>query len=178
MKKVIALLLVLSVTTSIGCTGSFNLTRKVYDTHRSQSDKWADELVFLVVSFLPIYGIATFCDAIVFNSIEFWTGENPVAYNPNGPKKFVSKDGDTLILAYNQDTDQITMTSTMANGTSETIVLERTEAAVIAKDVNGNVLYSSIKNDNGGLTVYNDQIQMVKNISAGQFEDLKQQLLK
>lgn len=178
MKKVIALLLVCTVFTSIGCTGSFNLTRKVYDAHRSQSDKWADELVFLVVAILPIYGIATWCDAIIFNSIEFWTDENPIVYNPNGPKKFVSTEGDKLILSYNEDTDEITVTSKTKEGEMETIVLERTDAAVIAKDTEGNILSSSMRKDNGDLALYNDQIQMVKSISANQFEDLKQQLLK
>ncbi len=178
MKKFMALLLVLTVTTSIGCTGSFNLTRKVYDAHRSQSDKWADELVFLVVAILPIYGIATWCDAIIFNSIEFWTDENPIVYNPNGPKKFVSKDGDKLVMSYDEESDQITMTATAADGTTETIILERTDAAVIAKDTEGNILSSSMRKDNGDMTLYNDQIQMVKSISADQFEDLKQQLLK
>ena len=178
MKKFIALLLVCTVFTSIGCTGSFNLTRKVYDAHRSQSDKWADELVFLVVAILPIYGIATWCDAIIFNSIEFWTDENPIVYNPNGPKKFVSKDGDKLVMSYDEDSDSITVTATSPEGESETIVLERTDAAVIAKDSDGNILSSSVKQGNGDLALYNDQIQVVKSMSAGQFDDLKQQLLK
>ncbi|MCA9393882.1 MAG: DUF3332 family protein [Candidatus Omnitrophica bacterium] len=178
MKKVIALLLVLTVTTSIGCTGSFNLTRKVYDAHRSQSDKWADELVFLVVAILPIYGIATWCDAVIFNSIEFWTDENPIVYNPNGPKKFVSTDGDKLVMSYDEKSDAITVTASNADGTTETIILERTDAAVIAKDAEGNILSSSVRGDNGDLALYNDQIQMVKSINADQFEGLKQQLLK
>lgn len=178
MKKFIALLLVCTVFTSIGCTGSFNLTRKVYDAHRSQSDKWADELVFLVVALLPIYGIATWCDAVIFNSIEFWTDENPIVYNPNGPKKFVSKDGDKLVMSYDEKSDQITVTATSPEGKSETIILERTDAAVVAKDAEGNILSSSMRKDDGQLALYNDQIQMVKSMSAGQFDDLKQQLMK
>ena len=48
MKKTIAVVLIAALFTT-GCTGSFNLTRKVYNFHRSQPDKWSDELCFLVV---------------------------------------------------------------------------------------------------------------------------------
>src|ERR1700733_5910107 len=68
MKKTIAVVLIVALFTT-GCTGSFNLTRKVYNFHRSQTDKWSDELCFLLVVLIPVYSIATFADAIVFNSI-------------------------------------------------------------------------------------------------------------
>lgn len=61
-----------------GCTGSFQMTRNVYNFHRSHTDQWQDELLFLAVAILPIYSLATLGDALVFNSIEFWTGRNPV----------------------------------------------------------------------------------------------------
>lgn len=62
-----------------GCYGPFNLTRKVHQWNGQIGDKWANEIVFLVLAWLPVYSIATLADAIVFNSIEFWTGENPVS---------------------------------------------------------------------------------------------------
>src|SRR3989344_3852926 len=77
MKRLLSIL-VLFVFVTTGCTGSFNLTKKVYNWHHSNPDKWLDEGGFLVCILLPIYGISTFADAIVFNSIEFWTGDNPV----------------------------------------------------------------------------------------------------
>lgn len=178
MKKAITLMLILTVTTSIGCTGSFNLTKKVYNAHRSQTDKWADELFFLGCVLIPIYGIATWADAIIFNSIEFWTGENPVALNDNNEKKFVNNKGEEVTVAYNAETDQITLQSKTENGESPKIVLERTDGAVLAKDEAGNILYSSVAKDNGDVTVYNDQIQIVQNFSAKDVETLKQKLNK
>ena len=163
MKKAITFLLILTVASSIGCTGSFNLTKKVYDGHRSQGDKWADELLFLGAVLLPIYGIATFADAVVFNSIEFWTGDNPVVYNDDNNTKFVNKDGEEVTVSYNEESDEITISSTTANGDNPKIVLERAEGAVIAKDESGNVLYSSVAKENGDVTVYDDKLQIVKN---------------
>src|SRR3990167_719927 len=64
MKRILASV-ILVVFVATGCTGSFNLTKKVYNFHRSQSDKWADELCFLLVVLVPVYSLATFADAIV-----------------------------------------------------------------------------------------------------------------
>ena len=61
------------------CFGSFNLTRKLYGFNKDVSkDKFVRELVFLGLNIVPVYGIAGFIDAVVANTVEFWTGENPV----------------------------------------------------------------------------------------------------
>ena len=48
MKKFVAMLIVAAFFAA-GCTGSFGLTKKVYQFHRGQDGKWMDELVFLGV---------------------------------------------------------------------------------------------------------------------------------
>lgn len=63
-----------------GCYGPFYLTRKVWKFNGEVSDnKWIVEVVFLVCSWLPVYGVAVLADAIIFNSVEFWGGKNPMA---------------------------------------------------------------------------------------------------
>ena len=63
-----------------GCYGPFYLTRKVWKFNGEVSDnKWVVELVYLLCTWLPVYAIAGAADAIIFNSVEFWTGENPLA---------------------------------------------------------------------------------------------------
>lgn len=65
---------------SSGCFGSFNLTRKVWTFNKNVSDdKFVQELVFLAFAAIPVYSIAAGLDALIINSIEFWTGENPVS---------------------------------------------------------------------------------------------------
>ena len=62
-----------------GCLGSFQLTRRLYNWNQSFSqDRWIKEAVFLVFIWAPVYGLAELGDGLIFNSIEFWTGKNPV----------------------------------------------------------------------------------------------------
>ena len=66
--------------TTSACFGSFNLTRKLYGWNKGVSEeKFVRELVFLGLIVVPVYSIAGFIDAIVTNSVEFWTGTNPVS---------------------------------------------------------------------------------------------------
>jgi hypothetical protein len=75
------------------CFGRFALTRKIYAFNQDISkDKWIRWLAFLVLVIVPIYGIGTLVDAIFANSVEFWSGKNPIAdagttryaFGPNG----------------------------------------------------------------------------------------------
>jgi hypothetical protein len=68
-----------AVLSTSACFGSFNLTRKLYGFNKDVSkDKFVRELVFLGLNVVPIYGIAGFIDVVVANTMEFWTGENPI----------------------------------------------------------------------------------------------------
>ena len=63
-----------------GCYGPFYLTRKVWKFNGEVSDnKWVVEVVHLICLALPIYSIAGAADGLIFNSIEFWTGSNPLS---------------------------------------------------------------------------------------------------
>lgn len=62
-----------------GCIGRFELTRKVYQFNRDvDPNKWIQWLAFLVLNVVPVYGFAVLIDAVFANSVEFWTGDNPV----------------------------------------------------------------------------------------------------
>jgi hypothetical protein len=63
-----------------GCFGKFSLTRAMWDFNKNISgNKFVQWAVFLVMVIVPVYGIGTLVDALIINSIEFWTGENPIA---------------------------------------------------------------------------------------------------
>ena len=79
--KGIALVLVAAVgALSAGCFGKFQLTRKVYDVNKSIDDKYVRSAATWVL-IIP-YAVTGLLDFLVFNVIEFWTGENPVASTP------------------------------------------------------------------------------------------------
>lgn len=63
-----------------GCIGPFNLTKKLYNWNNNLGDKYVNAIIFFSFStYLPIYGLTLAGDAIIFNTIEFWTGNNPIA---------------------------------------------------------------------------------------------------
>lgn len=80
MKKLIFTVSLACTLFMYSCIGSFGLTRKIYNWNQSMGDKWINEVVFFVLSF-DVYAISVFADAVLFNTIEFWTGNNPVASN-------------------------------------------------------------------------------------------------
>lgn len=173
MKKTLAALFLVCFLTT-GCTGSFNLTRKVYNWHRSQSDKWADEFGFLVCALLPIYGISTFADAIVFNSIEFWTGDNPV----DAPNKVASKnikDGKSeATLSYNSGNQQLMI----ASSGKPTITVEKQGNMVLTKDPSGKMMSASLMNAQGQFLVLNQNLELVKSYSPEEIQAMKAKYTK
>jgi len=79
--KGIALVLVAAVgALSAGCFGKFQLTRKLYDVNQSIDEKYVRSAATWI--FVIPYALTGILDFVVFNVIEFWTGENPVASAP------------------------------------------------------------------------------------------------
>lgn len=76
----VAISLVCSMTLS-SCIGSFTLTNKLLGWNRQVGNKFVNELVFFAFWVLPVYEVSGLADLLVLNSIEFWSGENPVARN-------------------------------------------------------------------------------------------------
>jgi len=77
MKKwICTLVLGLACTSCIGTNSAFNGIRD-WNGEVAES-KWGQEAVHLVCWIVPVYGLALLGDVVIFNSIEFWGGENPV----------------------------------------------------------------------------------------------------
>lgn len=96
-KKYLSVALVLALAGSImttSCIGSFSLTNKLLDWNKSVGDKFVNEVVFIALSVIPIYGITLIADVLVLNSIEFWSGNNPMA---KGKKVIEGNDGKYLV---------------------------------------------------------------------------------
>jgi hypothetical protein len=140
MKRTICCLLaVTAILGTVGCTGPFKLTKKVHAWHRSQADPWVDEIVFLV-SAIFIYPFATLGDAIIFNSIEFWGGENPIATVTNGDE--------SVKMTKNEDG------SLLIEGEKGSIILKKSRYGVSAYDTEGNLLYISHTGEDNKVRVH------------------------
>lgn len=107
--------------TFTSCIGPFNLTHKVLNWNNSVGGKFVNEVVFLAMCIVPVYGVCLFVDSVVLNSIEFWTGKNPVQAGvvkqiegengiytvetlENG-YNITNEEGETMSLLYDQETN-------------------------------------------------------------------------
>lgn len=88
-----------------GCIGSFQLTNNLYDWNTTQiNGEWGQEVVFLAFLIIPVYEVCLLADGLVLNSIEFWTGDNPLTMKA-GEKdsKIVQKGGEIYRLTAEQN---------------------------------------------------------------------------
>lgn len=80
-KRYISIAVILSLAVSIpltSCIGSFSLTKDVMKWNNQVGSKFVNELVFFAFWILPVYQVTALADLIVLNSIEFWSGSNPM----------------------------------------------------------------------------------------------------
>ncbi|MDE6339379.1 MAG: DUF3332 domain-containing protein [Muribaculaceae bacterium] len=73
-----AILLAGSSMAFTSCIGSFALTNRVLAWNKQVGSKFVNELVFFAFWVLPVYEVTSLADLFVVNSIEFWSGTNPV----------------------------------------------------------------------------------------------------
>ena len=78
------------------CVGSFGLFNRLSSWNQSVGNKFVNELVFLAFNIVPVYGVAYLADALVINSIEFWSGSNPMA-NVGDVKKVKGENGNYMV---------------------------------------------------------------------------------
>ena len=110
------------------CFGSFNLTRKSYQFNRGVSpDKWVRWLVFMVMS--PIYPLAALVDVLFANSVEFWSGDNPITARLE-PQTVVGANGEVASLMPVENGARIVLTE--ASGAVHTATLLREAPGVVA----------------------------------------------
>ncbi|MCS2827991.1 DUF3332 domain-containing protein [Bacteroides thetaiotaomicron] len=78
------------------CVGSFGLFNRLSSLNQGVGNKFVNELVFLAFNIVPVYGVAYLADALVINSIEFWSGSNPMA-NVGDVKKVKGENGNYMV---------------------------------------------------------------------------------
>ncbi|MGL4364040.1 MAG: DUF3332 domain-containing protein [Bacteroidales bacterium] len=62
------------------CIGSFSLSGKILKwNEKASNNNIINELIFLGLCIFPMYEVSLLLDALLFNSLEFWTGKSPIA---------------------------------------------------------------------------------------------------
>ena len=96
-KKYLSVALVIALAGSMlttSCIGNFALTNKLLAWNKTISNKFVNELVFVAFWILPVYEVSALADILVINTIEFWSGSNPVA---SGKKVIDGQDGKYIV---------------------------------------------------------------------------------
>lgn len=144
-----------------GCFGPFNLTRRLYKWNAEVGDKWEKELVFLLLNVIPVYSAAALGDAIVLNSMEFWTGKNPVdppaMKKSEGPamRRIVRGSEEARLIRIDGEQGRHMTVEFLRNGIpSRTLRFEhRTGEPTVATDADGHVIMSAQTLEDGRIVL-------------------------
>ena len=134
MRIVAAMVVGSFLTVTTACYGPFNLTKSVYHWNSNikgsseVNEKWMKEFVFFGMIIIPVYMFSALLDAFIFNSIQFWTGGNPVKANDagdDGATRVVRLGGLTVTMA---ESDRGTTVTYERNGIVERRAIIETNA--------------------------------------------------
>ena len=160
-----------------GCYGPFLLTKKLHTWNGSVGDKWPQEFVFLICAWLPIYGLATLGDAIVFNSIEFWTGNNPLTTTDASQPatKRIARGNAAADLTFDSTPghEQMVIRQSKNGASMSDVKISRLDGLTVATNQAGDILFTAETTADGGVVVHNAQGKAVKSYSPEKLAQLK-----
>jgi hypothetical protein len=162
-----ALLGVLPALGASGCIGSFALTNKLLDWNRGIGNKWVNWLVFALFFIIPIYPIVFgLIDLWVINSIEFWTGNTPLASK-------ATPDGGELVTERTSDPKTARLTHKNAEGEvlAELYIRRESDEHFEMLDREGNVLASVSGRDS--VTLRNAKGRKVARLKSAQLRNVQ-----
>lgn len=136
MKKYLVILSMAAVLFT-GCYGNYALFNKVKDFTGSFGDKWINSVVNFVAWCIPAYEVSLFVDVLILNTIQFWTGSNPIASNDTYYEK--DAEGNSITASKNND-GTLSVSINKANGEKTDLEFQRDEDVIRALDQEGNVV--------------------------------------
>lgn len=138
MKKGLVTLLCAGMVVLSGCYGKNACFNKLHDWNGTLGNKWLNSIVHFFLNIFPVYMICLgLVDGLVLNTIEFWTGSNPLASGDSYYEK--DAQGNEIAAVKNAD-GSMSVEMTTAKGEKATMTLQRDENVVRALDAEGNVV--------------------------------------
>jgi hypothetical protein len=174
--RIIAAIVVGSfLTVTTACYGPFNLTKNVYNWNSNikgsseVNEKWMKEFVFFGMIIIPVYMFSALLDAFIFNSIQFWSGNNPVKANDaggDGVTRVVRLGGLTVTMA---ESDRGTTVTYERNGIVERrAIIETSATGYRLINETGALLAEAEMGRDGSVTLLDRDCQVVKQWSSDQ----------
>lgn len=143
-----------------GCFGPFNLTRRLYRWNEQVQGKWEREFMFILLAWVPVYSLAVLGDAVVFNSMEFWTGNNPVdaptAQDAQPATKRLVRGDAEAVLTYTpsvSDAPELLVEQFRDGRTAGSLRLSRRDGVTVGSDDTGRTLFIARTRADGGVDV-------------------------
>lgn len=106
-KAITLVTLLLFVLAVSGCYGGFQLTKALYKFNGEikvdgspQSNRVAQSVVMVLLVIIPVYQLAALADAVILNSIEFWTGKNPMTSDDEPAVRTVYKGNEWYVQTF------------------------------------------------------------------------------
>jgi len=163
--RIVAALVIMAMLVNlVGCYGNFALTRKVYNWNGSLGNKWLNTVVMWILMWLPVYNAAGFIDLVILNTVEFWTGSNPLAMEDGVQNiKYATNDGKTYKFIMSKNNLSITQTVGPDKGKSILITYNPETGNWTLDDGQSVNTIASLKNNNLSLIYPNGEM---KNISV------------
>ncbi|MCX7997713.1 MAG: DUF3332 domain-containing protein [Leptospiraceae bacterium] len=173
------------------CFGKFSLVRKVYQFNDSINagsgliNRFVKTLVFYVLNFIPVYGIAGLVDVVILNLIEFWTGSNPLALGEFDEKGMLARSIQTedgrVIFIYHNYGEKLELIS-QGRGKTETFWFVRSEAGKIYQMQNGKLTEISIATKQVGnqriiQAILNGKVQSNHVVDDVEYKKLEEKIL-
>lgn len=145
--------------TSTACYGPFNLTRNVYHWNSGikgsgeVNDKWMKEFVFFGMIVVPVYMFSALLDAFIFNSIQFWSGDNPVkvTQDEDGRIREVQLGTITASVTWAEDRKSAQVTYVREGRVVKRATIEQEGDQLRLRDQGGQVLVTAETPGDGGL---------------------------
>lgn len=175
-RKIIAKLLIVgllgaTMATQTACIGSFSLTRGLLSWNQSLGHKFVNWLVFLAFVIIPVYGIAILADALVFNSLEFWTGSNPMAEGEVEDTRRVAVNDKFELLFHRVSAEEMTVAIIEDGEVKQTLSMTVKSDGMIVRDGTGTVI-ARLQQKDGMITVYNALNQVIAEHTAEESDEL------
>ena len=175
-KTVSTVLVVTVLSLTVACYGPFNLTRNVYHWNSEikgsgeVNEKWMKELVFFGMIVIPVYMISALLDAFIFNSIQFWTGNNPVKASDgsDGQVRVVQIGDTTITMTQAKDGNSADVTYSQGGRVMKTARIVRIEQGYQLVDQDDRRLYAAEMSADGGVNFVDRDCQLIDRLSGDQ----------
>src|SRR5690606_18162245 len=126
MRKVLVCALLCMSFLFTSCLGSFSAWNNLRDWNEDATDnKFVNNAIFWGLNIIPVYGLFYLGDVVIFNLIEFWSGDNPIGMNEGEvQEQIVEKNGIQYALTATKNQMKIKVLSGEREGNELTLVYE------------------------------------------------------